>query len=122
MSEVIRLSRASATVGEIAEPFDISVQAISKHIQVLEHAGLVTRTRQAQRSQVHLDLAVLETFEFDPGAQELTPRRPGAGHRVEAMTAQVVSVTVGATCGPTTSPKGTLVHVTDLITPAARPE
>ena len=51
---IARLSRGSATVNEIAEPFEISLQAVSKHIQVLEHAGLVTRTRDAQRRPVHL--------------------------------------------------------------------
>lgn len=48
------LSRGPATVNELAEPFPISKQAISKHIQVLEQAGLVTRTREAQRRPVHL--------------------------------------------------------------------
>jgi DNA-binding transcriptional ArsR family regulator len=57
---VARLSRGPATVNELAAPFDITKQAISKHIQVLEHAGLVTRTREAQRRPVHLDAAALE--------------------------------------------------------------
>lgn len=57
---VARLSREPATVNELAEPFAISMQAVSKHIAVLEHAGLVTRTREAQRRPVHLDAAGLE--------------------------------------------------------------
>jgi DNA-binding transcriptional ArsR family regulator len=57
---VARLSRGPATVNELAAPFDITKQAVSKHIQVLEHAGLVTRTREAQRRPVHLDAAALE--------------------------------------------------------------
>lgn len=57
---VARLSRADATVNELAEPFAITKQAVSKHIQVLEHAGLVTRSRDAQRRPVHLDAAALE--------------------------------------------------------------
>jgi len=57
---VARLSRGSATLGELAEPFDISLQAVSKHISVLEAAGLVWRTREAQRKPVHLDAAALE--------------------------------------------------------------
>src|SRR6201990_36324 len=57
---VARLSRGSATVNELAAPFDITKQAVSKHIQVLEQAGLVTRTRDAQRRPVHLDAAALE--------------------------------------------------------------
>src|SRR4051794_26513908 len=45
---IARLSRGPATVNEIAEPFEISLQAVSKHIQVLEHAGLAPRSREAQ--------------------------------------------------------------------------
>ena len=59
---IARLSRGSATVNELAEPFPISTQAISKHIQVLEHAGLVTRTREAQRRPVHLNPTRLEAM------------------------------------------------------------
>jgi DNA-binding transcriptional ArsR family regulator len=59
---IARLSRGSATVNELAEPFDITLQAVSKHIAVLEQAGLVTRTRDAQRRPVHLDAAALEAL------------------------------------------------------------
>ena len=59
---IARLSRGPATVNEIAEPFEISLQAVSKHIQVLEHAGLVTRTRDAQRRPVHLNPDALEAL------------------------------------------------------------
>jgi DNA-binding transcriptional ArsR family regulator len=57
---IARLSRGPATVNELAEPFDITLQAVSKHIQVLEQAGLVSRTRDAQRRPVHLEPAQLE--------------------------------------------------------------
>src|ERR687886_638547 len=57
---VARLSRGDATVNELAAPFAITKQAVSKHIQVLEQAGLVTRWRDAQRRPVHLDAAALE--------------------------------------------------------------
>lgn len=59
---VARLSRGPATVNELAAPFAITKQAVSKHIQVLEQAGLVTRTRDAQRRPVHLDAAALEAL------------------------------------------------------------
>ena len=59
---VARLSRGPATVNELAEPFEITKQAVSKHIQVLEQAGLVTRSRDAQRRPVHLDPAQLEAM------------------------------------------------------------
>jgi len=43
------LAEGEATVNELAEPFAISVQAVSKHLKVLEGAGLITRGRNAQR-------------------------------------------------------------------------
>ena len=57
---VARLSADDATVGELAEPYDVSMQAVSKHIKVLEEAGLVTRSRDAQRRPVHLDAEVFD--------------------------------------------------------------
>ena len=57
---VARLTVADATVGELAEPYDVSVQAVSKHLKVLEEAGLVTRSRDAQRRPVHLNPSALE--------------------------------------------------------------
>jgi DNA-binding transcriptional ArsR family regulator len=57
---VARLSRGEATVNELAEPFPITKQAVSRHIQVLEAAGLITRTRDGQRRPCHLDAAALE--------------------------------------------------------------
>jgi len=59
---VARLSRGPATVNELAEPFAITKQAVSKHIQVLELAALVTRTRDAQRRPVHLNPQTLESL------------------------------------------------------------
>ena len=44
-----RLAEGDATVNELAEPFTITVQAVSQHLKVLEQAGLITRTRTAQR-------------------------------------------------------------------------
>ncbi|MBK8095985.1 MAG: winged helix-turn-helix transcriptional regulator [Planctomycetes bacterium] len=49
-----RLAHGEATVTELAEPFDVSMPAITKHLKVLERAGLVTRSRQAQRRPVRL--------------------------------------------------------------------
>lgn len=43
-----RLADGEATVNELAEPFSLSLQAVSKHVKVLEHAGLITRGRKAQ--------------------------------------------------------------------------
>jgi DNA-binding transcriptional ArsR family regulator len=49
-----RLAKGEATVNELAEPFAISVQAVSKHLKVLERAGLVTRGRSAQQRPARL--------------------------------------------------------------------
>jgi DNA-binding transcriptional ArsR family regulator len=57
---VARLAVGDAGVGELAAPYDISVQAVSKHVKVLEDAGLVTRTRDAQRRPCHLEAEVFD--------------------------------------------------------------
>ena len=57
---VARLTLADATVNELAAPYDISLQAVSKHVRVLEDAGLVSRSREAQRRPVHLEANVFD--------------------------------------------------------------
>ena len=57
---VARLALGDATVTELAKPYDVTIQAVSKHLKVLEHAGLITRTRDAQRRPVHLEADVFE--------------------------------------------------------------
>jgi DNA-binding transcriptional ArsR family regulator len=54
-----RLAGGAATVNELAEPFAISLQAISKHLKVLERAGLITRGRDAQYRPCQLDAGPL---------------------------------------------------------------
>jgi DNA-binding transcriptional ArsR family regulator len=57
---VARLCDGDATVNELAAPYDVTVQAISRHLKVLEDAGLVTRSRDAQRRPVHLEAEVFD--------------------------------------------------------------
>ena len=57
---VARLATEDATVGELAASYDVSMQAVSKHLKVLEEAGLVTRSRDAQRRPVHLEAEVFD--------------------------------------------------------------
>ena len=57
---VARLADDDATVNELAEPYAVSLQAVSKHLKVLEDAGLVSRTREAQRRPVHLEAEVFD--------------------------------------------------------------
>ena len=54
-----RLARGDATVGELAQPFRVSRPAISKHLRVLERAGLVRRARQGRVSRCKLDAAAM---------------------------------------------------------------
>lgn len=55
-----RLARGEATVNELAEPFEVSLQAVSKHLKVLERAGLITRGRDAQWRPCRLETEPLE--------------------------------------------------------------
>ena len=57
---VARLAVGDAGVNQLAEPYDVSLQAVSKHLKVLEDAGLVSRTREAQRRPCHLEAEVLD--------------------------------------------------------------
>jgi DNA-binding transcriptional ArsR family regulator len=57
---VARLAAGDATVGQLAAPYDVSVQAVSKHIKVLAEAGLVRRAGTSHRSPVSLDAEMFE--------------------------------------------------------------
>jgi DNA-binding transcriptional ArsR family regulator len=58
-----RLSAGEATVGELAEPFDISLPAISRHLKVLEGAGLISRGREAQWRPCRLEPQALQAVD-----------------------------------------------------------
>jgi DNA-binding transcriptional ArsR family regulator len=66
-----RLAQGSATVNELAEPFDMTLPAISKHIKVLERAGLIRRGHKAQFRPCALDAAPLE--EISMWAEQYRP-------------------------------------------------
>src|SRR4051812_49947394 len=72
-----RLSRGEATVGELSEPFDISRPAISKHLDVLEQAGLVHRIPDGRGNRCRLDAdplrRALPPIERDPRPPEPPP-------------------------------------------------
>ncbi len=57
---VARLAAGEASIGELAQPYDMSLQAVSKHLAVLERAGLVAKTRAGQRRTVRLEAQVLD--------------------------------------------------------------
>jgi len=57
---VARLTAGDATVSQLGASYDVSLQAVSKHLKVLEEAGLVSRSRDAQRRPVHLEAEVFD--------------------------------------------------------------
>ncbi|RNM17771.1 ArsR/SmtB family transcription factor [Nocardioides pocheonensis] len=57
---VARLCSGDATVSQLGAAYDVSLQAVSKHLKVLEEAGLVSRSRDAQRRPVHLEAEVFD--------------------------------------------------------------
>ncbi len=79
---VARLANGDATVGELADPYDISVQAVSKHIRVLADAGLVSQTKDAQRRPCHLEAEV-----FDLATKWIERYRQQAQERYERLDA-----------------------------------
>jgi DNA-binding transcriptional ArsR family regulator len=57
---VARLTDGDTTLSDLSASYDVSLQAVSKHLKVLEDAGLVSRTRDAQRRPVHLEAEVFD--------------------------------------------------------------
>jgi DNA-binding transcriptional ArsR family regulator len=57
---VARLAVGDATVSQLAAPYNVSIQAVSKHLKVLEDAGLVSRSQDAQRRPRHLEAEVFD--------------------------------------------------------------
>ena len=82
---VARLAVGDATVGELAGPYDVSIQAVSKHIKVLAEAGLVSQSKDAQRRPCHLEAEIfglltkwIERYRLQAEARVRPPRRgPG---------------------------------------------
>jgi DNA-binding transcriptional ArsR family regulator len=87
---VARLAVGDATVGELAEPYDVSVQAVSKHIKVLATAGLVSRSRDAQRRPCHLEAEV-----FDLMTKWIERYRQQAQERYERLDAVLAEMKGG---------------------------
>lgn len=83
---VARLTDGEAAVSDLAAPYDISLQAVSRHLKVLEEAGLVSRSRDAQRRPVRLEA---EVFDLMTGWIERYRRRAEERYqRLDAVLAQ----------------------------------
>lgn len=97
---VARLADRDATVTELAEPYDISLQAVSKHLRVLGDAGLVTRSRDAQRRPVHLEAKV-----FDLATKWLERYRRQAEERYQRLDAVLAAMNPPTSTRPTSTTK-----------------
>jgi len=100
---VTRLTDGDATVNQLAAPYDISVQAVSRHIKVLEDAGLVSRSRDAQRRPCHLEAEV-----FDLMSRWLDRYRQRAEERFSRLDAVLAALDDDQPAGPAaaTEPTG----------------
>src|SRR4051794_31919332 len=85
---VSRLAAGDASVGELAAPYDVSIQAVSKHLKVLEDCGLVSRSRDAQRRPCHLEAEV-----FDLMTKWIERYRREAEERFQRLDAVLVRMT-----------------------------
>jgi DNA-binding transcriptional ArsR family regulator len=88
-----RLAHGEATVNELAEPFEMTLPAISKHIKVLERAGLVIRGHRAQYRPCALDAAPLE--EISTWAEQYRPVWDARFDRMDAYLTQLRPQTKG---------------------------
>jgi DNA-binding transcriptional ArsR family regulator len=96
---VARLAIGDATVGELAAPYDVTVQAVSKHLQVLERAGLVSKGRDAQRRPVHLEAEALG--ELTSWIEKYQRRAEERFQRLEALLTEMSSTTPTTTAPDT---------------------
>jgi DNA-binding transcriptional ArsR family regulator len=88
-----RLAEGTATVNELAEPFDLTLPAISKHIKVLERAGLIVRGREAQYRPCALDGKQLK--EIATWAEQYRPIWEARFDRMDDYLTQLQSATKG---------------------------
>jgi DNA-binding transcriptional ArsR family regulator len=84
---VAQLTDGDASVGQLAAPYQMSVQAISKHLKVLEQAGLVSRSGQGHRSPVHLEAEVFDLM--TKWIERYRQRAEARYQRLDALLAQM---------------------------------
>jgi DNA-binding transcriptional ArsR family regulator len=98
---VARLTAGDATVNDLAAPYAVTVQAVSKHLKVLEEAGLVSRTREAQRRPVHLEAEV-----FDLMTKWIERYRRQAEERYQRLDELLAEMNDTSDAGPTGDTRG----------------
>lgn len=100
---VVRLTEGEATLSELAAAYDVSLQAVAKHLKVLESAGLVSRGRQAQRRPVRLEADVLHLT--STWLERHRRRAEERYRRLDAVLADLADADAGTASGST--PSGT---------------
>lgn len=90
---VERLSRGEASVLELSDPFDISAPAISRHLKVLEQAGLISRSRSGQVRPCKLELARLR--EVEDWTRRMAQFWDDSFDRMDAYLADIMNNTKG---------------------------
>ena len=87
---VVRLAEGDATVGQLAEPYDMTLQAVYKHLRVLEDAGLVSRPQGPQPRPVRLETEVLTQMEI--WIERYRQRAEQRYRRLDALLATMSSI------------------------------
>lgn len=99
---VARLAVADATLTELSQDYQVTVQAVAKHLKVLTEAGLISRSRDAQRRPAHLEAAAL-----DPMATWIEQYRRQAEERYGRLDALLETMDDEPLLAPTTNPPTT---------------
>jgi DNA-binding transcriptional ArsR family regulator len=90
---VARLTDGDATVGQLAAPYAVSVQAISKHLKVLEQAGVVSRGAEGHRAPVHLEAEVFDLM--TKWIERYRQRAEARYQRLDAVLAELAAEEAG---------------------------
>lgn len=91
---VTRLAVGDATVGQLAAPYGISVQAVSKHLKVLEQAGLISRSNGRHRSPIHLEAGVFDLM--TKWIERYQQQAEARYSRLDAVLAEMTEMTTDA--------------------------
>jgi DNA-binding transcriptional ArsR family regulator len=93
-----RLAKGETSVNELARPFHMSLPAVSKHLKVLERAGLISRSRRAQVRPARLEPAAMK--EASDWLEEYRDLWEGRMDRLDAYLRRMAAETEGAPDGP----------------------
>jgi DNA-binding transcriptional ArsR family regulator len=114
-SMLAQLAKGEATVNELAAPFAMSLPSVSRHLKVLEKAGLVSKRRSAQWRRCQLEVAPLQSADA-----WMAPYRAFFEHRFDRLEAQLKTMVVAQGDGPTHPPKPNTANATAVAQASAK--